>query len=215
MHETVTRVRRQIRDDRPRDGVPDAASQRFQGAGLSRALSEPMAAQFDLLYREAYAWLRLVDAIKAGGTGTEERMNELLYVSRRIRMILDDAIPFLERAEDILSEKEEITHRESAYERDVVPFSRLESTQGFRSFLSERPEFGLELASTGAQLEADLLKIVYLESVLETDSPKPSDLYAMVMELLLDARRHLAPGFEDGSPFMKAMGKAAYGESKT
>src|SRR5262245_33107952 len=105
MHETVTRIRRHVRDDRPRDGVSDAASKGFQGAGLSRALSEPMAAHFDLIYREAYAWLRLADAIKAGGPGTEERLNELLYVSRRIRMILDDAIPFLERAEDTLSEK--------------------------------------------------------------------------------------------------------------
>jgi chromosome condensin MukBEF ATPase and DNA-binding subunit MukB len=209
MHETVTRVRRRVRDERARDVISDSVSSRLQGAGLSRALSEPLAAQFELLYREAHAWLRLADAVKAGGEGTGERMNELLYLSRRIRMILDDAIPFLERAEDTLSEKDEITHRESAYERDVVPFSRLESTQGFRSFLSERPEFGLELASTGAQLEADLLKIVYLETVLEDTSPKPSDLYAMVMELLLDARRHLGPGFEDGSAFMKALGKAA------
>ena len=209
MHETVSRIRRHLRDDRARDGVSDSASKRFQEAGLSRALSEPLAAQFELLYREAHAWLRLADAIKSGGPGTEDRMNELLYVSRRIRMILDDAIPFLERAEDTLSEREEITHRESAYERDVVPFLRLESTQGFRSFLGERPEFGLELASTGAQLEADLLKIVYLETVLEDTSPKASDLYAMVMELLLDSRRHLAPGFEEGSPFMKALAKAA------
>src|SRR6185503_12380202 len=171
MHETVTRTRRHVRDDRAKDGLSDSVSKRFQEAGLSRALSEPLAAQFENLYREAHAWLRLADAVKSGGSGTDERMNELLYVSRRIRMILDDAIPFLERAEDTLSEKDEITHRESAYERDVVPFSRLESTQGFRSFLTERLEFGLELASTGAQLEADLLKIVYLESVLETDSP--------------------------------------------
>jgi hypothetical protein len=208
MHETVTRVRRHVRDEGARDGISDSVSRRLQGAGLSRALSEPLAAQFELLYREAHAWLRLADAIKAGGEGTEERMNELLYVSRRIRMILDDAIPFLERAEDILSEKDEITHRESAYERDVVPFSRLESTQGFRGFLAGRPEFGLELASTGAQLEADLLKVIYLETVLDEASPKPGDLYAMVMELLLDARRHLAPGFEEGSPFMKALAQA-------
>jgi hypothetical protein len=209
MHETVSRVRRLVRDERVQEGVSEAVSRHLQGAGLSRALSEPLAAQVDLLYREAFAWLRLSDAIKQGGAETGARMHELLYVSRRIRMLLDDLMPFLERAEDTLSEREEITHRESAYERDVVPFSRLESTQGFRAFLTERPEFGFELASVGAQLEADLLKVVYLESVLVETAPKPPDLYAMTMELLLDARRHLAPGFEEGSSFMNAMGRAA------
>lgn len=208
MHEVVTRIRRLVRDERPRDGVSETVSRRLQGGGLSRALSEPLAAQFDLLYREAHAWLRLADAVKAGGPQTSEQLNELRYVSRRINMILGDAVPFLERAEDALSEREEITHRESAYERDVVPFSRLESTQGFRNFLTDRPEFGLDLASTGAQVEADLLKIIHLETTLEDTAPKPSDLYAMVMELLLDARRHLVPAFEEGSAFMKALAKA-------
>ena len=209
MHEVVTRIRRLVRDERPRDGVTETVSGRLQTAGLSRALSEPLAAQFELLYRETHAWLRLSDTAKNGGTLTADQLNELLYVSRRIRMILDDVVPFLERAEDSLSEREEITHRESAYERDVVPFSRLESTQGFRTFLADRPEFGLELASTGAQVEADLLKIIHLETVLQDTAPKPSDLYAMVMELLLDARRHIAPALEDGSAFMKALAKSA------
>lgn len=209
MHETVTRTRRLVRDEPPRDGVSDTVSRRLQGGGLSRAMAEPLAAQFELLYRETHAWLRLADSVKNGGAMTPDQLGELLYVSRRIHMILEDVVPFLERAEDSLSEREEITHRESAYERDVVPFSRLESTQRLRTFLADRPEFGLELASTAAQVEADLLKVIHLETVLEETAPKPSDLYAMVMELLLDARRHLVPAFEEGSGFMNALAKAA------
>jgi hypothetical protein len=209
MHETVTRVRRRIRDERPRDGVGESVSRRFQGTGISRALSEPLAAQFELLYRECHAWLRLAGSLEEGGPNTEAVFGELLCVCRRVRMVLDDLVPFLERVEDNLGEREEITYRESAYEREVVPFSRLESTQALRSYLAAHPAFGIDLASVGAQIQADLLKIIYLEDRLWESAPKPFDLYAMVVELLLDARRHLSPGFEEGSPLLSAMARAS------
>ena len=191
MHDTVNRVRRHLRTDPPREGVGEAVSGRLQGVGISRALSEPLGSQFELLYREAFAWLRSARALEDDAPEATAALGEILYVSRRIRMVLDDLVPFLERVEDNLSEREEITHRESAYERDVAPFSRLDSTQALRGYLTRHPAFGTDLASAGAQIQADLLKVLYLEGRLWEVTPKPLDLYAMVVELLLDARRHL------------------------
>jgi hypothetical protein len=52
--------------------------------------------------------------------------------------------------------------------------------------------------------------VVYLEGRLDAEGvPKSGDLYAMVVELLLDARRHLEPAFVDGSPFLTGLKKVA------
>jgi hypothetical protein len=53
------------------------------------------------------------------------------------------------------------------------------------------------------------MKVVYLEGRLQDQTPKPTDLYALVAELLLDCRRHLLSTFDDGSDFMKALREAA------
>lgn len=206
MHETVTRVRRQIRNEAPREGVGDLVSARIQGTGLSLALSEPLSAQIELLYLEAFRWLRQAQSLPATpGVG----LAELYYSSRHLYEILGDLVPFLERAENILSEREEITHRESSYERDVAPFSRIESTQDLRRFLGGLDGFTLETASTGAVAEGDLMKVVFMADSLQDAAPKPGDLYALIAELLLDSRRHLQPAFKTGSEFMKALQSAS------
>lgn len=200
MHDTVVKLRKRIRDE---EAVPDSgqmASSRFQEGGLSRAISEPLSTQMEFLYLEAHRWQRLVRRLVDGDA---EARVELYHSCRHIQVVLDQLIPFLERAEDSLSEREEITHRESSFEREVDPFSRLESTREFRELLSGTA--GAEAATSGAQAEADLLKVVYAVHRLQDQSPKPTDLYAMVSELLLDCRRHLRPAFADGSPFMKAI----------
>jgi hypothetical protein len=61
----------------------------------------------------------------------------------------------------------------------------------------------------GAQIEADLLKVIYLENRIDKQAVQPVDLHAMVVELGLDGRRHLVPNFADGSIFMKALSGAA------
>ena len=122
--------------------------------------------------------------------------------------VLEDLIPFLERAEDALGERDEITHRESGYEREVAPFSRLESTQKFRDFLGSLG-FSTDAATAGAQVEADLMKVIYLETRLRRETPKPLDLYAMVTELGLDAERHLLTALKDGAEFMTGLERAA------
>lgn len=206
MHDTVSRVRRQIRDGAPLEGVADLISTRFQGAGLSLALSEPLSAQIELLYLEAFRWLKQAqDLAAAPGVG----LAELFYASQHLHEVLGDLIPFLERAEDTLSEREEITHRESGYEREVAPFSRVDSTQELRRFLTGLDAFAMETASTGALAEADLLKVVFMVGRLQDSTPKPGDLYALIAELLLDSRRHLRPAFKTSSDFMTALQTAA------
>lgn len=208
MHDTINKVRKRIREEAASDGVASLVSSRFQGAGLSRALSEPISTHLEHLYLEAHRWLRLAFRFEAdaGDTGA---LGEIYYSSQHVHEILKDLLPFLERAEDNLTEREEITHRESSYEREVSPFSRLDSTIAFRDALASNAAFSGETATLGAQLEADLLKVCYLESRLDKQAPKPVDLYAMVVELSLDGRRHLHPSFADGSPFMKALTEAA------
>jgi len=208
MHDTVTKVRKRIREGVPEEGIPELFSVRLQGAGLSRALSEPLSVHLELLYLEAFRWLQLSDRAVQGGASSQV-LGELVFSCRHLQVVLQDLIPFLERAEDSLSEKDEITHRESSYEREVAPFSRLDSTQAFRGLLASLEGFTSEVASAGAQAEADLLKVVYLESRLRDQTPKPVDLYAMVVELVLDSRRHLHPAFDDNADFMKALTGAA------
>ena len=211
MHDTVTKLRRRIRDGGLQETAADLFSQRLQGGGLSRALSEPLSAHLEQLYTEAFNWIGIA------GRAVEEKdeetragaLGELVLSCRHLAVVLESLIPFLERAEDNLGEREEITHRESGYERDVVPFSRLESTNTFRAMLAAQRGFSSELASQGAQAEADLLKVLYLEFRLQSENPKPIDLYAMIAELLLDGRRHLQPTFAEGSDFMRALTASA------
>jgi len=208
MHETINRVRKRIRDEEAAEGRAGLFSSRFQEAGLSRALGEPLSVHLDNLYLEAHRWLRLAFRFE-DDAGDTEALGEIYYSCQGVHEILKDLLPFLERAEDNLTEREEITHRESGYEREVTPFSRLDSTLAFREALSANAAFDGETATQGAQVEADLLKVIYLESRIDKQAVKPVDLYAMVVELSLDGRRHLHPNFADGSNFMKALSRAA------
>jgi hypothetical protein len=212
MHDTVVRTRKLVLQEEPHEDFADIFSQRLQEAGLSRALTEPLSAHLALLYQEAFRWLHVSFQLEAlpADADPQSVFAELHFSSRQIRVALDNAIPFLERAEDNLSEKEEITHRESAYEREVAPFSRLESTQAFRDLLSARPEFSSALVGEGAQVQGDLLKILYMESRMRQGISKPGDLYALVAELVLDGRRHLIPALADGADFLQALGKAGH-----
>ena len=210
MHETVVRTRKLIHNFPAREGAAARISERLQAVGLSRALSEPLATHLEILYRHAHAWVRTADAL--GGKGAENPtplFEELLFTSRHLRASLDDLVPFLERAEDNLSGTDEITHRETAYEREVAPFARMDTTAEFRALLGARPEFGSLLVNDGAQVLSDLLKIVFLENHLRDEAPKPGDLYAMVSELHLDTRRHLMAVLETGGPFLTALAAAA------
>lgn len=208
MHDTIKKVRKRIRDESASEGVGGLFSSRIQEAGLSRALSEPLSVHLEHLYLESHRWLRSAFRIEENA-GDTEAMSELYYSSQHVHEVLDNLLPFLERAEDNLTERDEITHRESGYEREVTPFSRLDSTLAFRDALISNSAFDGDTATLGAQVEADLLKVIYLENRIDKEVPKPVDLYAMVVELSLDGRRHLHPNFTDGSNFMSALSGAA------
>ena len=211
MHDTVAKIRRAIRDGVLFEGIPEMVSERLQAAGLARALAEPLGSHFEMAYREALRWTQLAQDL--AGTPESEppavAFRGLVYASEHLETILGDLVPFLERAEDSLGERDEITHRESAYEREVAPFGRLDSTQALREFLARRAGFSAELAGIGAQAEGDLMKLIYLEQRLRIETPKAGDLYAMVVELALDSKRHLIPAFSEGSSFLNAMKAAA------
>jgi hypothetical protein len=207
MHDTVTKIRKKILREAPGDEVAALVSERLQEAGLSRALAEPISTHLELLYVGAFQWVRILLRATAEGTTEEDRSRaraELLFSSRHLAVVLGDVIPFLERAEDILSEREEITHRESHYEREVAPFSRHDSTEDIRGYFLAQG-FSTDLAMEGAQAGADLMKIVYLQGRLAGEAPKAADLYALVAELVLDSRRHLLPLFSEGSAFLKQL----------
>ena len=205
MHNTVKAVRKRLDAEEPQTGVSDLVSRRFREGGMSRAITDPLAAHFELLYLEAHLWLRLASL------GEKQGLAGLAASSHRIRTVLEDLAPFLDRAEDVLGERDEITYRESSYEREVGPFSRLDSTQEFKDFLISL-EFSTDATLAGAQVESDLMKVVYLEGRLRNEAVKPSDLYAMVTELGLDAERHLVPAFEEEGEFMRALSAAAKGQ---
>jgi hypothetical protein len=210
MHETVNRIRKRIRDDSPKEDFADLFSQRLQENGVSRALAEPLSAQMALFYQEAFRWLRSVDkyAQLAEGSDPAALLRQIQFTSRRLATVLDGVVPFLERAEDNLSENKEITHRESGYEREVAPFSRVDSTEDIRARFAATQGFALASAAEAAQIAADLLKVIYIEKRTRDGIPKPADLYALIVEVILDGRRHVAPGLTEGSEFMKAL-KAA------
>ena len=208
MHDTINKVRKRILDEAASEGAAGLFSSHMQGAGLSRALSEPLAVHLEHLYLETHRWLRIAFRIEENA-GDTEALRELYYSSQHVPEILGDLLPFLARAEDNLTERDEITHRESGYEREVTPFSRLDSTLAFRDALISNSAFDGDTATLGAQVEADLLKVIYLASQIDKDAPKPIDLYAMVVELGLDGRRHLHPNFADGGNFMGALSGAA------
>lgn len=211
MHETVNRIRKRIRDDGPQEDFADLFSQRLQESGVSRALAEPLSAQMALLYKESFGWLRAVDkyARPAENPDPAPLLRQIQFVGRRLAVVIDGAVPFLERAEDNLGGKEEITHRESGYEREVAPFSRVDSTEDIRARFAATPGFSIVSAAEGAQIAADLLKVVYIEKRVRDGISKPADLYALVVEVILDARRHMTPGLAEGSEFMKALKAAA------
>jgi len=207
MHDTVTKIRKKIQRETPGEEVAALVSERLQEAGLSRALAEPISTHLELLYVGAFQWVRILLLAGAESSTEEDHARaraELLFSSRHLAVVLGDVVPFLERAEDILSEREEITHRESHYEREVAPFSRYDSTEDIRGFFLARG-FSTELAMGGAQAGADLMKIVYLQGRLAGEAPKAADLYALVAELVLDSRRHLLPLFSEGSAFLKQL----------
>jgi len=207
MHDTVAKVLKRIRSGPPWEDIGEMFSARMQGAGVSRALADPLCGHLELLYLEAFRWIQLTDtAVQESDPAT---LTELVHSCRHLHLVLQDVAPFLERVEDTLSERDDITYHESGYEREVAPFSRLESTRTFREFLAAMPGGNAEIAATGAQTMADLLKVVHLELRLRDETPKPGDLYAMVVELLLDGRRHLLPAFADDSPFLNALKTAA------
>lgn len=206
MHDTVVKVLKRIRSGPPWENIGELFSARMQSAGVSRALADPLCGHLELLYLEAFRWIQLTET--AVGEDSATALTELVHSSRHLYLVLEDVIPFLERVEDSLGEREDITHHESSYEREVAPFSRLESTRSFREFLAAIPGGGTEVAGIGAQALADLLKVVHLELRLQ-ENPKPGDLYAMVVEVLLDGRRHLLPAFADDSAFLKALKTAA------
>jgi hypothetical protein len=212
MHDTVAKIRKYIAAEGPQTGMGEVVARRFEEAGISRALTAPMASHIEAFYLEAHRWLRLGIRF-ASGEDSGEVLGELVFSSRHLHTILADLPAFLERAEDNLTEREEITHRESAYEREIAPFSRLDSTRELREALAAKG-FDPETAGYGAQAEADLMKIVYLERRIRENPPKPADLNAMVVEMGLDIRRHLQPAFEDGSPFMTALRRAGEGPGR-
>jgi hypothetical protein len=207
MHETVVRTRKLIHNHPAREAAAALLSERLQGGGLSRALSEPLATHLDILYRASHGWIRAADGLAAGKEPLP-LFEELLFLSRHLRATIEDLAPFLERAEDILGDKEETTHRESGYEREVAPFTRLDTTAEFRALLQARPGFGAAGANEGAQTLSDLLKVVFLDQRLREEPPKAGDLYAMLSELHLDARRHLMAALDGESVFMKALAAA-------
>lgn len=207
MHDTVAKVLKRIRSGPPWENIGELFSARMQEAGVSRALADPLSGHLELLYLEAFRWIQLTDAaIQEDDAAT---LTELVHSCRHLHLVLQDVLPFLERVEDSLGEREDITHHESGYEREVAPFSRLESTRTFREFLAAMPGGNPEVAGTGAQAMADLLKVVHLELRIRDESPKPADLYALVVEMLLDGRRHLLSTFADDSKFLAALKTAA------
>jgi hypothetical protein len=211
MHETVTKLRAHIRNEAPTQGVAGLVSRRLQEITIARALAEPLSGHFENLYLEAYRWLRFSDRLLSeDDTAARARLfGELMFASRHIRVSLGELPAFWERVEDNLSERDEVTHRESAFEREVAPFNRLDSIRPFRDLLVEKAGFSLEAASDGAQAEADLLKVVYTTRRLEAEALKAFDAYALAAEMVLDARRHLIPAFTDGSRFLAQVRRAA------
>ena len=203
MHDTGAKTRKAVLNGEPREDVAAGISARLQGAGISRAQAEPMTAHLELLYLGAVRWsdLALTGAASTSGEPASTVFGEMCFAAEHLRTVLEDLLPFLDRTEDMLSEREDITHRESRYEREVAPFSRLDSSQDVRDFLTGHG-FTPALAGDGAQAAGDLLKVVYLENRLQEAAPKPGDLYAIVVELILDGRRHLAPLFDGESEFM-------------
>ena len=208
MHDHVVRARKAVHQDSPESEIHKALVQRLEAGGLSRAMAAPLSQYFAQVHMEAIRWLRHAEAFSDGREGPEA-LGEILFASRHIHVVLQDFQGFVERAEDLLSQNDEVTHKETKYERDVSHFSKLESTAALRNALVESAGFEKMTAIEAGRLEGDLLKVVYLGMRTLKEMPKIADLHSMMMELNLDIRRHLMPGFEDKSEFMTALRKAA------
>lgn len=209
MHDTVTKIRKLIASGEPSADAAAVFSNGFQDGGLSKALSEPISTHLEVISGDALRWTRAAQKLTSGAADTKTPLLEMLFASKRLASAVNALAPFVERAEENLEDHEEISHKESGYEKEVAPFSRIDSSKALRTYLQEHEDFTLEAAGMGAQIEADLMKIVYLEHRLRTRTPNAADLYAMVVELGLDSRRHLAPTLAEGSPFMAALTTAA------
>lgn len=206
MHDHVTKAWKRVQDQSPPNpGL--VLSGRLENAKISRALTTPITSQFNGFYEEVLRWLRLSDRLTNAPEDPVSVMGELWFSCRHLHVVLTDLLGFFERIEDNLADDDDITHLESKYDREVSHFSKLASTQELRTYL-ETHGFDSDIAGEAAQIEGDLLKIVYMLNRLADDVPKPTDLYAMMAEFVMDTRHHLLPRFADGSPFMKALRKA-------
>jgi len=208
MHDHVVKAWKWAKDHTPHSpGM--VLSGRLEHHKISRAMTTPISSQFNGLYEEVLRWLRLSDRlVNHPDDDPASVMGELWFSCRHLHVVLSDLQGFFERIEDNLADNEDITHLESKYDRDVSHFSKLASTEPLRTFLEQRAGFTAALAGEGAQVQGDLLKVVFMANHLAADTPKPTDLYAMMAELVMDTRHHLLPAFADGSPFMKALRKA-------
>jgi len=207
MHDHIIKTWKKVQERSPQNAGL-VLSGRLENQKISRALTTPISSQFSGFYEEVSRWLRLSDRVLKDSEDPASVLGELWFSSRHLHVVLHDMVPFFERIEDNLAENKEITHLESKYDREVSHFSKVASTQPFREYLAHHSGFSAALAGDGAQIQGDLLKIIYMINRLADDVPKPTDLYTITAEFVMDARHHLLPGFEDGSPFMKALRKA-------
>jgi len=210
MHDTVRKVRKRIAEGNAPAAVAGIVSRRLQETGIARALAEPLAAYAESVILESYRWLTLSSRLTEGTEDAElpGLLGDLIMSSRHLGIVLTDLDPFLERVEDNLVDHEEATHRESKFEREVAPFSRVTSADEFRAAL-ERLGVPSELTLEGAQVETDLLKLIYVDGRFREEEQTPADMTALVSEWRLDIRRHLLVAFGDGSPFLTALRAAA------
>lgn len=208
MHDHIVKTWKWVKEQTPRNAGM-ILSGRLEHHKISRALTTPISSQYNGFYEEVLRWLRLSDRLVAEvESDPASLLGEIWFSCRHLHVVLTDLQGFFERIEDNLADNEDITHLESKYDRDVSHFSKLASTLPFREYLEHKAGFSGPLAGEGAQIQGDLLKMVFMANRLADDVPKPTDLYAMTAEFVMDTRHHLLPGFADGSPFMKALRKA-------
>ncbi|NNF06839.1 MAG: hypothetical protein HKN21_08760 [Candidatus Eisenbacteria bacterium] len=209
MHDTVAKTRRYLIKEGLVSGVAPMLSKTLQDAAVSRAIAEPLSKNFEHVYEESHRWLKFAAHLTDTSDEAGDTFRSMSFASRHLYGYLEDLVTFLERAEDHLEERDDITHRESPYEREVAPFSRVASTEPFRDALEKKFGFDAEVASDAARIEGDLLKVIYLVRRLGKTPATAADVLGMVQELNLDARRHLLPNLKTGSKVLEAMDKVS------